>query len=113
MVIRSDQLYTFIGNQIRDQRKALGLTQGAVAARLELTRTSITNIEAGRQKLPIELLYQICAILDVEVQTLLPPLEYVEFLPEADGDVTGVIDRVPPRTASLVRTLQEQLKEQT
>lgn len=40
-----------VGAKIRLIREALGLTQDEVASRVGLNRTSVTNIEAGRQRL--------------------------------------------------------------
>lgn len=40
-----------MGAKIRIVREALGLTQDDLATRVGLNRTSVTNIEAGRQRL--------------------------------------------------------------
>ena len=40
-----------VGAKIRIIREALGLTQDEVAHRVGLNRTSVTNVEAGRQRL--------------------------------------------------------------
>lgn len=112
MQINSDTLYVYIGGRLRERRRALGLTQAQVAQRLGVTRTSITNIEAGRQKLPLDLLYELCVALNLDVATLVPPLDVVATTAMEVVTVAGLKGRMPPRTASLVRALQDQLEEE-
>ena len=44
------------GIAIREHRKRLGLTQAELAKALGMERTSVVNIEAGRQALSVEAL---------------------------------------------------------
>lgn len=46
-----ESIYLAFGSRIRRIREALGLDQGELAKRVGLNRTSITNIEAGRQRI--------------------------------------------------------------
>jgi transcriptional regulator with XRE-family HTH domain len=69
-----DPLYVQIGKQIRDRRRKKGITQERLAELASLTRTSITNIEKGRQKLPIHTLYALANALGAEATELLPDL---------------------------------------
>ena len=66
-------LYVALGRLIRTRRERMRLTQGELARRVGMTRTSITNIESGRQKVQLHTLYTIAAALDVSPQALLPP----------------------------------------
>jgi transcriptional regulator with XRE-family HTH domain len=66
------QLYVQLGKLITDVRKEKGLTQADLAEASSLSRTSITNIEKGRQHLPIHTLYVIALALGKEVADLLP-----------------------------------------
>lgn len=50
------------------------ITQEELARRVGMTRTSITNIERGRQKVQLHTLYDIAAALDTPIQNLLPPM---------------------------------------
>jgi transcriptional regulator with XRE-family HTH domain len=43
------RIYGTFGAQVRERRTAMGLTQLDLAARINLTRGSVANIEAGRQ----------------------------------------------------------------
>jgi transcriptional regulator with XRE-family HTH domain len=51
-----ESLYAEIGRKIRKKRDALGMTQQQLSSLVGLTRTSITNIERGTQKLLVHTL---------------------------------------------------------
>ncbi len=68
----SDQLYSIIGKLVRTERERAKLTQDVLAQRVGLTRTSISNIESGRQKFQVHILYAIAEALHVSADTLLP-----------------------------------------
>lgn len=72
-----EQLYVIIGKKIRDRRNELHITQDelANAAHVELTRTSITNIEYGQQRIQIHTLYAIANALEMSIHDLLPNIE--------------------------------------
>lgn len=76
-----DSLYSIIGERIRKEREGIGFNQGELAEAVGLLRTSITNIEAGRQRLPIHVLYKIASELGVSVTCLLPEKEEVQTCP--------------------------------
>jgi len=62
----------YVGYMIAKKRKALKMNQKEFAEKLEITRTSIVNIEKGRQRLSIEKLSKICFILNVKSKHILP-----------------------------------------
>ena len=66
------EVYGAIGARIRAARITAGLTQAALADACEVRRTSIVNIEAGRQRLPVQLVYDIAEVLGVPPKSLLP-----------------------------------------
>lgn len=65
-------LYSAVGAAIREQREKLNLSQSALAELARVNRTSITNIESGRQRLPLHTLYRIARSLDCSARELLP-----------------------------------------
>lgn len=69
-----DAFYQEVGRRIREARKRRKplLTQEALADMVSLTRTSITNVEKGRQKFLLHTLADIAAALQVEPASLLP-----------------------------------------
>ncbi|HVN75227.1 MAG TPA: helix-turn-helix transcriptional regulator [Thermoanaerobaculaceae bacterium] len=72
MAGRQDVFYVELGKRIKHVRQQKGLTQQALADAIMLTRTSITNIECGRQPVMTHHLVRIANTLGVEVHTLLP-----------------------------------------
>ncbi len=68
-------IYDYIGGRIRTEREQVDLSQEDLALRIGLTRTSISNIEHGRQKIQIHTLYEIAKVLNVPPISLLPPPE--------------------------------------
>jgi transcriptional regulator with XRE-family HTH domain len=67
-------LYPAIGRKIRAarERSTPRLSQDKLAKRLGISRASIVNIEAGRQHAPLNLLWKIANLLDVELTMLIP-----------------------------------------
>ncbi len=66
--------YEEVGRRIRDARRRHKpvLTQDGLANLVGLTRTSITNVEKGRQKCLLHTLADIALALHVEVASLIP-----------------------------------------
>jgi transcriptional regulator with XRE-family HTH domain len=64
--------YKFVGEKIRIARQASGINQDTLAKEVDLQRTSITNIEAGNQKVQIFTLFKIAEALRVPILSLLP-----------------------------------------
>jgi len=67
-----EEFYRKLGESIRKQRKKRGLSQDALARLVGLTRTSLTNIESGRQHPPVHTFCEIAKQLEVEFSELLP-----------------------------------------
>lgn len=66
-------LYREVGQRVRALRSAAGLTQLTLGQRVGLTRTSITNIERGRQQFSLHILYDLADALAVSPTALLSP----------------------------------------
>lgn len=71
-MIREAEFYGELGRRINATRKRRGMTQEELADRVGLTRTSITNIEKGRQKVLSHLLVELSDALNVSLHDLLP-----------------------------------------
>ncbi|OLE13602.1 MAG: hypothetical protein AUG89_04685 [Acidobacteria bacterium 13_1_20CM_4_56_7] len=67
-------LYRAVGAKIRAAREnsAEKISQNKLSKRLDISRASIVNIEAGRQHAPLSLLWRIAEALSVELVTLVP-----------------------------------------
>lgn len=66
------EFYRQIGEAIRQERKVRGLSQDDLAKLVGLTRTSLTNIESGRQHPPLHTFCEIVEQLGVDFTKLLP-----------------------------------------
>lgn len=64
--------YKKVGSAIRGARDAAGLTQSELATSVGVSRTSLTNIELGRQRLLVDQLVELATALQVPVIDLLP-----------------------------------------
>jgi transcriptional regulator with XRE-family HTH domain len=69
------EIYALAGKRIREVRLATRpkLTQDQLGQKIGLSRTSITNIEKGRQKIFLHILAGIASVLGVPLNQLLPP----------------------------------------
>ncbi len=72
MPASENELYKVIGELVRTARERAGWTQNDLARLAGLTRTSITNLESGNQKLRVHTLFNIAQALGVSPETLLP-----------------------------------------
>lgn len=60
-----------VGIRVRHIRETLGLQQAELAKRVGMERTSIVNIEAGRQRLLLQTVEKLAAALGTTPKTLL------------------------------------------
>jgi transcriptional regulator with XRE-family HTH domain len=70
------RLFILIGEKIRKYRGEM--RSGELAKKVNLSRTSIANIEKGRQHVTIDALWRIATLLKVDPHQLLPTAEEVE-----------------------------------
>lgn len=90
-MINENEIYKIVGENLASARKSrLKITQSDMAKRLNLTRTSISNIERGKQKAPLSLIYMYCLEVDKEITDILPNLRDLS----QDGNVSGRVPRV-------------------
>jgi transcriptional regulator with XRE-family HTH domain len=69
-----EPFYREFGDRLREARKAKGASQTEIAAGVGLSRTSVANIERGRQRMSLHLLLAFARELGVEPCDLLPPV---------------------------------------
>lgn len=67
-----EPIYQEIGRLIRARREQVGLTQGQLAAAVEMSRPSVVNIEQGRQRIAVHDLYDLAAALHTSPALLAP-----------------------------------------
>jgi transcriptional regulator with XRE-family HTH domain len=78
-----EPLYRSIGSVIRAKRRQRDWTQEELALKLMISRGTLANIEAGRQRIFLHQLYSIAAALELKPVDLLPPVTVVTSTPEA------------------------------
>jgi transcriptional regulator with XRE-family HTH domain len=97
----SDDIYRKVGRKIRQarERSSAKLSQDALARRLGISRASVVNIEAGRQRAPLHLLWQIADLLGTNLTLLIPsreellaPTNRVELEKEMMKQIQNVAD---------------------
>ena len=105
MLVNDSELHKHIGEALREHRKQAGMTQLELAKKVGLLRTSITNIEAGRQKAPLHVIYNICIALDIEVCAVLPTNAEAVQIDMIEIEIQGKKKSVPPKAARLLKEL--------
>lgn len=66
-----EAVYIAVGARIRMIRETLGLSQSDLSKRVELQRTSVVNIEAGRQRILLDDVEKFSRALGVSPKHLL------------------------------------------
>ncbi len=87
--------YAALGDRIRTARLRCGLSQEELARQVSLTRTSVTNIEKGRQKVLVHTLVDAARVLKVPVESLLPVGD--------EGEIANLSKRLPADLSHRVR----------
>lgn len=107
MNVDERELYRTVGRQLRERRETLKLSQNTIADDVGVQRTSITNIESGRQKPPLHLLYSICLALKIELADVLPKTRDVELRRVVDVEVNKETKQMPPKAAHLLEQMMK------
>ena len=97
-------VYAIIGENVLRARKARGMKQEDLATAVGFLRTSVANIEAGKQRVPLHTLEKIAAALDVSPGELLP----ATWWPQSEAAATW---RAEQRLADVRVMLQEIIEE--
>lgn len=69
-VVQCEPVYVSFGEIIKARRVALGWTQTDLASKVGLSRTSVTNIEIGRQRILLSDLFDFARAFGVSPKTL-------------------------------------------
>ena len=62
-----------MNNSVRDYREQRGLTQGELAAGVDVTRQTINSIERERYNPSLELAFDLAAFFDCRIEDLFEP----------------------------------------
>lgn len=89
----SEKFYRTIGDLISSERHRVGKSQEDLAAYLNLTRTSVINLEKGRHKPSIYQLLLIAEFFNIEYTKLIPVVadESIESKPVRISDLKNMV----------------------
>ncbi len=99
-------LYERIGSGIRTRRLGLGLTQGQLAEAAGVLRSSVANVETGKQRSPLHLVYRLCVALDLDVRQILPDTREVTRGGRVEVDTGYAVVEMPSAGAEFLRELR-------
>jgi DNA-binding XRE family transcriptional regulator len=114
-MIDERRLFKEVGQKIRQLREAQSggrarLTQAELAEMVGLERTSITNIERGNQKVPIQVLYRICEALRAPIADVMPGMAQVQAQAEASLEEFSFASKAVEMTPLVKQAVLERLR---
>ncbi len=87
------RIQVVFGERFRTARRDAGFMQKTIAVEMNLTRTTISNIERGTQRLYLDQVFHAAHILNTDVQFLLPSVADVYRAPDirtpSDAPLSG------------------------
>ena len=102
--------YYAIGQRIRKYRKAQGLSQEALAERVDISTTHMSHIETGNTKLSLSVFVDIASALEVQADALLydQPRDSISTAANEIGDVLENCSAAQARIlAEVVKTAKQ------
>ena len=114
-MLDNNKLYELIGDRIRQIRETQTprMSQGDLARVLGLQRTSVTNIELGKQKPTLDALFRLCEHFALEIDVIVPKLREVSIVRASSVVVGGKAQEVGAKTANLVSSLRTSSRDRT
>lgn len=92
----SDLFYSEVAEKLRLYRKRAKMDQETLAEHLRLSRTSVINIEKGRQRISLEQAWLAARALKVQIADLLPsinPLTIDQWAEKIDTKTVGAKEK--------------------
>jgi DNA-binding XRE family transcriptional regulator len=104
-MLDDSKLYTTLGERILRLRRMQSplMSQQRLAEILGLTRTSVTNIESGKQKVTLDTIYKLCETFGIQVSDLMPTLSDVSRPADQSVVVGGQSYALSSKTADSVK----------
>lgn len=99
-------LYCEIGKRVRAQRLKAGITQAQLARLTGMSRVSITNLETGKQRIPLHVLYAVAYTVGADPVELLPDVRIEE-------DALDLLDLTDEEKAAIRRAVEEILRSES
>jgi transcriptional regulator with XRE-family HTH domain len=73
-----DAFYAIVGRNIKNVRIGRGVSQTELAHLIGFNRSSVANLEAGRQRIALHLFFLIVEALDARPDEILPNMQLLE-----------------------------------
>lgn len=70
--------YAYVGKNVRSARIEAGISQTLLAQKIGFNRSSVANLEAGRQRIALHLFFLIAEALGTEPARLLPDIQLMQ-----------------------------------
>jgi transcriptional regulator with XRE-family HTH domain len=96
------KFYKLVGDKVRLARLAAGLSQALLAEQVGLTRSSVANLEAARQRTSLYHFVLIARALKTDVGKLLPS-EPSQYDPNLTSDLSDKLSDLPESAQEFVR----------
>jgi transcriptional regulator with XRE-family HTH domain len=93
-----------VGTLLQATRSRRGMTQEAVAEAIGVPRASYANLEAGRQRIPVDVIWRVAVVLGVSVVSLLPDPIYRPKQPESSQQPNDATSTTSQDVTALLRT---------
>lgn len=114
-LIDEQEFYTWLGSRVKEYRKKKKLTQEDLAQLSLLKRTTVTNIENGKQKSPLHVIVAICYTLEIELSDLIPSISDLlgskvtafEYI-----NIGSTSKPVPKNVADIISRIQNDYQEE-
>lgn len=97
-----DQFYVDMGKKIRAARDNAEMSQSKLARIIGFNRSSVANLEAGRQRVALHLFILIAEALHVEFTTLVPDVHFLGAGTTAIGHVNEHLAGMTGKTQDFV-----------
>jgi transcriptional regulator with XRE-family HTH domain len=72
MAFNRDEFYRDVGIRLQIARKRKNLTQQELAAAVGVPRATYANLESGRQRATLDVIWKVAAVLRLSLDTLVP-----------------------------------------
>src|SRR5260370_29490164 len=91
----SDRFYATVGSKVRSARLAAKISQASLASQVGLTRSSVANLEAARQRTSLYHFVLISRALKADVNELLPEFSSAPGEAHISADVARELANSP------------------
>lgn len=103
-----NRLYQCLGDRLRQHRRAASLSQLELGDLIGRSRSSIVNIEKGRQRPPLHVIWEVAEVLGVNLEDLIPSKDEVEVLNDVDSELESrIADEIGDSDPETVRRIAE------